>query len=322
MKQFPLIFLLFSAVGASVANADPADALQPDPSADAVERALPWLEKEGTWWIEEKECVSCHHSTFFVWAKDLALEAGFAIDGKVLSEQRQWVWEEMLSPQENADGEDAATNNENDSPAAPKLKGASNVEGVSQLLVSASANHLPEKTKAELIDLIRTNRNEKGDWPVGGQLPRQKRPSEETQRISNQWALAALSAIDPPSEDNAEGQSAKTTEWFALNAVLRRDPESLMALVSRQNPDGGWGWIVGEGSDPTATGQALFALARTDTDATHAAVRARGRAYLVSTQDEKGSWDTKSTKDREKSTRVSDFWGTTWAVIGLLETAE
>lgn len=299
-----------------------------DVVAEAVERSLPWLEEEGTWWIEKKECVSCHHTTFLVWAKDLALEAGLPVDGEILAGQRRWVWEEFLSPRESNDDEAAEPAKEGGY-SEGKRKGDSNIEGVAQLLVSPSGRHAPTETRRELAGMILSNRKDDGNWAPGGQLPRQKRPAEETGVVSNQWALAALRAEglpegvgDPRQPDDF---AAKTTEWFAMDALLEEGGVGrggIGSLLARQNEDGGWSWIEGEGSGPMATGLALLALGRGEPTPEVSAAIARGRDYLVENQEEDGHWETISTKDRGKSTRVSDFWGTAWAVIGLLESRE
>jgi squalene-hopene/tetraprenyl-beta-curcumene cyclase len=282
----------------------------------SIERALPFLEDEGTWWIEKKKCVSCHHTTFLVWAKDLALQSGFEVNESTLDEQRKWVWEFFLSPIP------PDPKKPNAKPDPDALRGDRNIEGISQLLVSTSAGSVPETVQESLRKMIVSNQAKDGDWKSGGQLPRQARPKAETQWISNQWATLALRDNPMPkttSNTGSDDAAAKTNEWFAINAALNRDSESLKKLLQRQNEDGGWSWMDGEPSSPTGTGQALFALGRTGAAKDHPEAIKRARGFLIQTQSEDGHWETRSTKDREESVRTSDFWGTAWAVIGLLE---
>ncbi len=91
------------------------------------------------------------------------------------------------------------------------------------------------------------------------------------------------------------------------------------SLLTRQHSDGGWGWLSEEPSDALATGMALHGLQRTGGFSGDAL--ARTQQFLISTQRPDGAWSVPGTKQasRERSTSTSDYWGTAWAVIGLLE---
>ena len=113
---------------------------------------------------------------------------------------------------------------------------------------------------------------------------------------------------------------AKTSEWYALAAV-GGDEKVLAEWVSKQNKDGGWSWIDKQGSGPTATGQTLWAIYRTGKQKEYADAVARGRQWLLEHQGEDGLWETLSTKKHSRNTRVSKFWGSSRALIGLLSDA-
>jgi squalene-hopene/tetraprenyl-beta-curcumene cyclase len=105
---------------------------------------------------------------------------------------------------------------------------------------------------------------------------------------------------------------------------LQPDSEARRAdLLKQQHADGGWGWLTAESSDAFATGQALYALARSGVTAS-AEPAQKAIAFLKSTQQPNGSWQVPSTraKDKSKAIPTSIFWGTAWAVIGLLESQE
>ena len=308
-----LMFLFLSA--GIVTAADP----QPDSVSGAIENALPYLGKEGAWWITKKKCVSCHHTTFLVWAKELALAADFSVDPAVLDEQRKWIWTSFLGKiKPNPKTPDVQ-------PKPGEVNGDRNVEGVSQFLVSPSANKAPDSIIESLKKIVVSNQDKQGNWSPGGQLPQQDRPKVEIQWTSNQWAELALKskATEPihPTHTWKEGVSSLTSEWQMLNLMLRpKNPHSLANLLKRQNEDGGWSWINDEPSDPSGTGQALIALGRTGNAKDHPEAVRRAQQFLIKSQTGDGYWETKGTKDRDETSRVSNFWGTSWAVIGLLET--
>lgn len=118
-------------------------------------------------------------------------------------------------------------------------------------------------------------------------------------------------------------------------------------LIGHQNDDGGWGWLVGESSDALGTGMALYALAITRNGdsgdsrqhgssdpagkgsnrepqpaAIDVAIEAARRA-LTSTQTDAGSWQVPGTKksSQKRFTPTSNYWGTAWSVIALLESS-
>lgn len=284
----------------------------------AVEKALPYLESEGTWWIEKKKCVSCHHTSFFVWAKDLALSAGYDVDPATLKEQREWMIASFLNPVEpNPEVKESVETTD-------EINADRNMEGVAQFLFSPSSQFATTEEKDALLKSITSNQQPNGDWKPGGQLPRQQRPKHETQWTSNQWAQLATKGTphepSKPATISKDGSPAKTTEWYALRLIENPTEKSTELLLTRQQEDGGWAWIDGDSSGPIATGMALLALHRSGTGKRHSEAVKKAKSFLVSTQLETGEWKTISTKDRSESTSVSDFWGTTWALIGLLET--
>ena len=101
-------------------------------------------------------------------------------------------------------------------------------------------------------------------------------------------------------------------------------------LLSQQKTDGGWSWkISNEGSDPMATGEAIYALTVGGSPAWDAASRQRAADHLIKTQLPDGSWhqdhkriSAKIRKEPEKIATIDgiySYYATGWATMGLLQ---
>jgi len=186
-----------------------------------------------------------------------------------------------------------------------------------------------------------------GHWKAAGQLPRQNRSAAESDAVATRWAILALAgapesperamAIDralgwlKKSNESKSNESLVTALLIAhrLGAKAGDEKALLVDLLKHQNVDGGWAWLNDAPSDAFATGQALYALATVDGNATGAESVVRAQQYLLRTQQQDGVWpvtgagitDAKSTPARMKKVEpIYRQWGTAWAVIGLAST--
>jgi len=278
----------------------------------AVERSLPWIEKRGTEWIQEKKCASCHEVTFMLWSHREALERGLAVDSKKLDEWTRWAWDSSLAP-----------------PAKGGERGGG-LDTMAQLILARGGAIGVEKSAGELEGLILSLQNPGGFWKAGGQLPAQRRPPEETNESSTRWVLLALQSVGPENEarkrarEKAETWLAgrnpgKSVEPLALSVLMNPSEERLKELLARQNEDGGWAFLSGQTSDALATGQVLYVLGGLGVNVDPPPVR-RAWGFLLRTQRDDGSWKVPSTKAQPKNDLMSSDWGTAWAAIGLLRT--
>lgn len=294
---------------------------------DAVARSLDFIQTGGVDWIEQRECVTCHQVPFMVWSLNRAAEHGLPIDAAQLSEWNHWAqnWRHFAAPdnRDEAEKEDQL---------------ARNIDVLYQLLLGRSSESQPKSWSTSFINALAATQQDDGTWKPGGQLPGQKRPKPETQDATTMWTLYTLVSTQPedvwrPLLDRAEPvlnrtTDAVSTEWWAVRLLLMNElkEESAAAtsrseLLRHQQDDGGWGWLLDEPSDAFGTGMALYALSRTATHADDAAT-VRGRSYLMQTQAQDGSWPVHGTKQakRDRVEETATYWGTCWAVIGLLET--
>src|SRR5579862_5288902 len=65
----------------------------------AVDRSLPYLEREGIAWIQKRNCLSCHQVPFMLWSLAEAQAKGVRADPKRLAEWADWSMNESLAQQ-------------------------------------------------------------------------------------------------------------------------------------------------------------------------------------------------------------------------------
>jgi squalene-hopene/tetraprenyl-beta-curcumene cyclase len=317
--------------GLAVSTAAAEPILQADDQVRAVvEQALPFIQREGADWIEQRNCVSCHQVPFMIWSLNRAADHGLDVDKDQLERWSDWSTDwRHFSPAE-ADEEDAE--------AAEKAL-ASNGDVLYQLLLGRGGTDgdAPPWIELFLTSLAQTQQQD-GSWKAGGQLPSQKRAKSETTDVSTMWTLLTLVSNRPaeiwrPRLEAAAPILKRTkqpvsAEWFAVRLLLEEElgrteaaDEILQQLLAHQRPDGGWGWLLDEESDALATGIVLYALGRRGLRGTDPNV-AKAQQFLLGAQSKDGSWPVRGTKaaKRDSVEETSTYWGTCWAVIGLLET--
>ena len=302
---------------------------------DIIKNALPFIEKQGQKWMNDKKCVTCHHSTFMTWSLNRASEHGFPVEKQSLSEWNEWTRNfRNIQGKNNKDFETE--------PAEVAFQRSSDV--VAQLLLGrpAYADNVPSEEQqwsSEMADHLLTGQQPDGNWKAGGQLPLQKRSVQETEEVSTLWSLYALLLFNIQDErlSTADSKAAtwlnpqtvgESTEWWAVKLLWARkrgDSEVADAcrekLIQTQHDDGGWGWLLTDESDALGTGIAMYALQHDGVTFAEPVI-ANAVSFLRTTQNKDGSWSVKGTKKAKKNRveATATYWGTCWAVISLLET--
>lgn len=322
-----IVFALAILSGSRPAQADDAT----DTVRRTISKSLPFIEREGVKWIEEKKCVTCHQVPFMVWSLNAAKARGLPVDNEKLAEWNAWATDYIhfsapAAKPETLKREDVL---------------GRNIDTMAQLLLGRAGpapKDVPDHWQPLFRESLVRVQQATGMWAPCGQLPGQKRPERETQEVTTMWSLLALSGqydSNQPLPPEVEKGLAwlgtqtrgKSTEWWAMRLLLERalghtaETDRLRSeLLSRQHDDGGWGWLCDDESDALGTGMALYALARDGVGKERPAL-SKARDFLCRTQMENGSWSVKGTKkskeDSVEATAV--YWGTCWAVIGLAE---
>lgn len=300
---------------------------------EMIERGLPFIEREGLRWMEEKKCDSCHQVPFMVWSLNAAADRGFKVEPTKLEQWNQWAreWQNIRGQNQAKEGEKEKT-----------LLGSADELG--QLLLGArkvgsEATAVDEKTwRTAYREYLLRQQLDDGSWRPGGQLPSQKRPLRETQEVTTMWSLFAISSDAAPSHTElavidkgtkwlGDATRGESTEWWSVRLLWEHSQGNVHAatrfrdeLLEHQRADGGWGWLAADDSDALGTGQALYALVRTGLPREHTAVRG-AQQFLRKTQQADGAWPVRGTKSNKKDQfqATATYWGTCWAVIGLAE---
>src|SRR5262245_5713691 len=143
----------------------------------AVARSLPFLEKEGLAWMEERKCIACHHAPFLLWSHNEARRQGFPIEPRKID---AWTSQAL--------GLYLAKQQENET----KKNGC--VEATNLLLGQvASADPAAEPLRT-VSALLVNGQQEDGFWKYEGQG--QKRPDSEANEATTLWAILALTAVE------------------------------------------------------------------------------------------------------------------------------
>jgi hypothetical protein len=308
-----------------------AQELRPKPSSvtAAIDRGLGFLVKDALAWKNKYNCASCHHASLVVWAMREAKQRGQAVNEPVLAVLTKWV-------AESGDGKTGV-------PRPPGVPRALNPKAV-WFALALGADRKPDPVARQglkrLLQTVESDQTNNGSWAAWPQT----RPPIFGSSDDSMTALATLAVLPAAAsgDDNAMVVRDKGVKWLAQTKT-DDDPESVaMRLVlwtrlgrpahewrplvrrikGRQNADGGWSQAKGMASDAWATGQALYALAEAGIKPDEPVI-ARGRAFLIKTQRDDGSWPMTSrptVPGGKGSTSLVPITGagSAWAVLGLV----
>jgi hypothetical protein len=306
-------------------------AAQPDAARRAAEsRAVQFLAAEVPRWHREHPCYSCHNNGDAARALIAASAKGFEA-GDALRDTLQWI-----STPERWDGNESRGGSE-DLPLA-------RIQFASALAALARIGRASPEAIDQAATRVVSHQRADGSWRLS-----------DTQLLGGATfygpALATTMARASIAGSRAEGVRAavlKANTWLRTAPVatvldassivlgLERDTGSAAAVQRRralevlkrgQASDGGWGPYVSSQSEPFDTALAILALSVVrqipggESPMTREEVSAavdRGRAYLLSVQQDDGSWleTTRPPGGESYAQRVST---SAWALLALLE---
>jgi len=299
----------------------------------AVERAIPPLQRCDVAFLERAGCVSCHNNSLTAMTVAEARSLGFRVNEEIASKQLKKIASFLQ------DNSERGLENEG-------IPGGNDT--VSYILLGMAAEKYPSNTITDVW--ARYSRNTQS--PDGRFRCISVRPPLEASDFQVTAAtIRSLLAYAPQSHQLEyrkaveravrwlERAAPATTEdhvfqilglkWGSGSREIIRKTASQLSKLQRS--DGGWGQVPALASDAYATGQVLVALRESGSITPRDAQYQRGVRYLIESQMEDGSWLVKTRAPSFQPYFDSDFphdydqfisaAATNWAVRALLPAA-
>jgi ankyrin repeat protein len=317
---------------AAVPQPVPAEAAKPTVDAKAAaERAMALLEASSQKFFDGSGCISCHHQNITDLAAGEARAHGVKISGEAIG-ARLGMLAANPPPQLLYERMDIGV---------PEIFASS-------LAALAALDIPPNRATDALAASIAATQAPDGSWKLTGGI--NERPPAEEGRISRTaLGVRALKAYGPPARaEEMRARIANARRWLLAEAPATADGANMRLLglywageeaaslkrlaapiVAAQRPDGGWRQRDTLASDAYATGQTLYALAKTGALSPSDPAYARGVAFLLRTQADNGSWRVTSRAPKFQAYFNSGFpyggdqwisaWATGWATMALAQ---
>lgn len=316
----------------------------------SINKSLRFLAQHGKRWKNERGCVSCHHVPFMIWTHNEAQQRGFNTDTEQITNVTNWALVNMFAEREEVGGADTISqmllgrNRSSQWRKKPPrhFKTVDPYETLFEILVerqSKDGSWPPEgqlKTPPEITTgwavLALESRKGQRDDPAIGLDPEDDLGTELGEQLSRLETQLPL-ALERGLEYLESVEPHQSNEGLILRALRQSQfgdtsaGKTLNQLLARQNADGGWSNRFNQSeSDALATGQTLYALAILECEKENAKAIQRGRQFLLNSQQDDGSWTVRADQVRvgkrnESLDEVYSYWGTAWAVLGILQTS-
>jgi hypothetical protein len=293
MRQLTLIGLFAAAL--MPLSAEPVANLTADQKEirSAITKSLPLLEATGPIFFKKSRCISCHNVSFPAVAVAAARDKGFQVDEDVARQNVDnalLVWgplkKRMLRLQ------------------------AGGVMSLGETLLALKAEGYAPNSLTDIAALwtARTQHSD-GSWAIGAF---QRPPIAYSPIVSAAYGVWLLQNYAPEQKrKEMRVNVARAAEWLAnaqptdsqekvfrllglhwAEALEKQVKAAQKELEEAQLEDGGWAQLPTLSSDAYVSGQAVYALA--EIDARDSASYTKGFDYLLSTQQEDGSWHVKT----------------------------
>jgi ankyrin repeat protein len=324
--------LLKTHAAPAAAHVLPAVATTPE-LRPSVQRAVGLLEKSSWQFFQSSGCVSCHAQSMTDMVVAGARAKGIRVDENAIRERAKML--EAIYPPE---------------PLLERMDPPGAEEQLAYPLAGlALSGYAPDRMTDAMVANIAATQAANGGFHVGAAA---RPPGEEGDIFRTALCLRAFKVYGSPGRAvEMAARISKARQWLeAAKPVTAEDRNMQLlglywagtdartlarlakAILSQQQPDGGWRQRDGLPTDAYGTGESLYALAVAGgVSPTHPVYR-KGVQFLLRTQREDGSWYVASRSARIQAYFDAGFpyghdqwiseWGTAWATMGLAEALE
>ncbi|HXG11073.1 MAG TPA: prenyltransferase/squalene oxidase repeat-containing protein [Gemmataceae bacterium] len=287
-------------------------------------RAVAFLVREVPSWSVENKCYSCHNNGDAARALYHAIRLGRPLPARALAETSRWL--------ARPDGWD-----KNGGEGGPSDTGLARVQFAAALVDALDAGAVKgQKALLRAAELVAEHQKEDGSWRPDGEVIIGA-PATYGACLMTYQARRVLLRADPQRHREAIARADRWLRQVEVKSVLdaaavllalagnddaeaRTQRRHCLELIRRgESKDGGWGPYVTSFPEPFDTAVVLLALTALGEEKDVAAMIERGRAYLIRTQQEDGSWreTTRPAGGESYAQRISTCG---WATLALLAT--
>jgi len=297
-----------------------------------AERGLALLESSSQKFSESSGCASCHHQNATSLAASEARARGLRVNDAATAARIAMMTAGVPPPPIVAEHMDIGV---------PEI--------LASALVALAAEGVAPSPATDLLAVnLAAAQSPDGSWHISSGIG-DRPPTAEGSITRAVLCMRSLEVYAPPAraaEINARLATAR--QWLLAATPVTAEDRNMQllglywagvessvlrpivaAILAEQRPDGGWRQQAALGSDPYATGQSLYVLAKAGGIAATDARYRLGIAYLLATQSDTGAWHVASRAPKFQAYFNSGFpyggdqfisaWATSWATMALVQ---
>jgi hypothetical protein len=314
MKRLPLLifFLVVLGLGDPPARSDPPRAPSPE------ERGLAYLARETPRWSKENRCYSCHHNGDAARALYRAVALKRDVPKEALADTTAWLVQPGRWDKNGGEGPFS------DKKLADLQFAAALSEAKESGLATDRAAFL------QAAERVAGRQDPDGSWRVtpvgtlGG-------PTTHGVTLATVLARQSLVRLDRQRHERTIDQSEAWLGQVQVSTLLdagalllagdvQREAACLKLIREGQSKDGGWGPYVNSPPEVFDTAVVLLGLRRLGEIPEFKDRIARGREWLIRSQQPDGSWQ-ETTRPAGGDSYAQRLSTSAWATLALLETA-